>query len=59
MIRLIGVRCTDSNVFSRDVLIVRFLLGNVEIIVAFYSIQFSGIISVITKVITGLNLKIE
>ncbi len=44
MIRLIGTRCTDSNVFSRGVLIVRFLLGNVKIIVVvFYSIQFSGI----------------
>ena len=47
MIRLIGTRCTDSNVFSRGVLIVRFLLGNSEIIVHYcvYSIQFSGIIS--------------
>ncbi len=33
MIRLIGTRCTDSNVFSQGVLIVRFLLGNVEIII--------------------------
>ena len=32
MIRLIGTRCTDSNVFSRGVLIVRFLLGNLKII---------------------------
>ena len=30
MITLIGVRCTHSNVFSRDVLIARFLLGKLE-----------------------------
>ena len=41
MIRLIGTRCTDSNVFSQGVLIVRFLLGNVEIIiVAFTAFSF-------------------
>ncbi len=32
MIRLIGFRCTHSNVFSREVLSVRFLLGNVRTI---------------------------
>jgi len=32
MIRLIGARCTQSNLLSRGVLIVRFLLGNLEII---------------------------
>ena len=58
MIRLIGTRCTDSNVFSQGVLIVRFLLGNVKIILllspyrrlvekasVLVSIQFSDIMS--------------
>ena len=31
MIRLIGLRCKHSNVLSREVLIARFLLGNLEI----------------------------
>jgi len=35
MIRLIGARCKYSNVLSRGVLIVRFLLGNLEIILLF------------------------
>lgn len=56
MIRLIGARCKHSNVYSQGVLIVRFLLGNLEIIpkeseasygTSYYhilSIQFSDII---------------
>lgn len=35
MIRLIGTRCKYSNVLSRGVLIVRFLLGNLKIKIAF------------------------
>ena len=31
MTRLIGLRCTHSNVFSREVLIHRLLLGNLKI----------------------------
>ena len=31
MTRLIGFRCKHSNVLSREVLIARFLLGNLEI----------------------------
>lgn len=30
MIRLIGFRCTHSNVFSQEVLIAPFLLGNLK-----------------------------
>ena len=61
MTRLIGTRCKHSNVLSRGVLIVRFLLGNLEIIYLLLrsssfsalhlwrtsSIQFSDIIRMI------------
>ena len=51
MITLIGTRWKRSNTWSQGVLIARFLLGNLKIIFCcvLVSIQFSGIISVITK----------
>lgn len=45
MITLIGLRCTHSNVLSREVLIRPFLLGNLEIYSSFnYNIPIPSLL---------------